>query len=325
MRLAYRSRGISRRERRERQPDAALDQAHLGDRPLDRDRIRLDEELAVQPEQPEVELARALHVARKRRRAHLVHQSRRHVGGDRDHAVAAEQDQREAGGVVAAVDREVLRRALRQGRMPRSMFAVASLMPMMFGTCASRSTVSFGMSATVRPGTLYRIIGMSTASAIVRKWRYRPSCVGLVVVRHDRQAGGRAGALRRLGELDRLRGRVRAGARDDRHAARGVRDGDVDQLLVLVEVDRRRLARGAHDHDAVGAFGDVPVDEGLEARDVETAILEHRGDDGDQAAGDHGLKPLDGMADFSRILGLRRSLLPDRNIAGVPRSAQTVA
>ena len=43
-------------------------------------------------------------------------------------------------------------------------------------------------------------------------------------------------------------------------------DGDVDQLLVLVEVDRRRLARGADDDDAVGAFGDVPVDEGLEAR-----------------------------------------------------------
>jgi hypothetical protein len=49
-----------------------------------------------------------------------------------------------------------------------------------------------------------------------------------------------------------------------------VRDCDVNELLVLVEADGGRLAGGADDDDAVGAFGDVPVDEGFEARDVES-------------------------------------------------------
>ena len=63
---------------------------------------------------------------------------------------------------------------------------------------------------------------------------------------------------------------------------------DADQLLVLVEVDGRRFAGGADHHDAVGAFGDVPVDQLSEAREVERAVLVHRRDDCDQAAGNHG-------------------------------------
>src|SRR6185503_14144739 len=47
-----------------------------------------------------------------------------------------------------------LRGARRSRSVPRSRLAVASLMPMMPGTSASRSTVSFCMSATVRTGTL---------------------------------------------------------------------------------------------------------------------------------------------------------------------------
>jgi 4-hydroxy-tetrahydrodipicolinate synthase len=44
----------------------------------------------------------------------------------------------------------------------------------------AESVVSLARSATVRPGTLYTIIGSSTASAILRKCRYSPSCVGLL-------------------------------------------------------------------------------------------------------------------------------------------------
>ncbi len=70
---------------------------------------------------------------------------------------------------------------LRRSRSaPRSRLPVASLMPTMPGTCARRSVVSVARSATVRPGTLYRIIGRSTASAMALKWRYSPSCVGLL-------------------------------------------------------------------------------------------------------------------------------------------------
>ncbi|MCY1460340.1 hypothetical protein D9M71_778920 [compost metagenome] len=44
--------------------------------------------------------------------------------------------------------------ASRSSRPPRAMSPVASLMPMMPGTCARSRTVSLDMSATVRPGTL---------------------------------------------------------------------------------------------------------------------------------------------------------------------------
>jgi hypothetical protein len=138
------------------------------------------------------------------------------------------------------------------------MFAVASLMPMMFGSCAE-----------------------VPVQALLRR---------LVVVRHHRQARGGAGFLGRLGELDRLGGRVASGAGDDRDAALGVLDGDADQRLVLVEVDGRRLAGGADDDDAVGALGDVPVDEALEALEVERAVFLHRGNDRNQASGDHGVR-----------------------------------
>ena len=47
-----------------------------------------------------------------------------------------------------------IERACLISQQARSMLPVASLMPMMPGTCARRSTVSVCMSATVRPGTL---------------------------------------------------------------------------------------------------------------------------------------------------------------------------
>ena len=53
--------------------------------------------------------------------------------------------------------------------VPRSMPPVASLMPMIFGCWAKRKTVSLLMSQPVRPGTLYKICGMATASAIALK------------------------------------------------------------------------------------------------------------------------------------------------------------
>src|SRR5262249_23842078 len=68
-------------------------------------------------------------------------------------------------------------------------------------------------------------------------------------------------------------------------------DRDPDQLLVLLDVDRRRLAGSAHHHDAVGTLLDVPVDQPPERPEVEVSVLLfprlHRGDDGDQASGNH--------------------------------------
>jgi hypothetical protein len=110
----------------------------------------------------------------------------------------------------------------------------------------------------------------------------------LVVVGNDGKLGGGAVLLRRLGELDRLGGRVRAGAGDDRNAAARVLDRDADQLLVLVEIDRGRFTGGADHDDAVGPLGDVPVDQLAEARQIEPAVLQHGCDDRDQAASNHG-------------------------------------
>src|ERR1044071_8257868 len=89
------------------------------------------------------------------------------------------------------------------------------------------------------------------------------------------------------------RGRIPiiAGTGDDRDAPARMLDRDPDQLLVLVDVDRRRLAGGAHHHDAVGPLLDMPVDQPLEGPEVEVSVLPsprlHRGDDGNQAAGNH--------------------------------------
>ena len=57
---------------------------------------------------------------------------------------------------------------------------VASLMAWMLGCNASLMTVSGFKSTPVRLGTLYRISGRLTASAIAEKWRRMPSCGGLL-------------------------------------------------------------------------------------------------------------------------------------------------
>ena len=96
----------------------------------------------------------------------------------------------------------------------------------------------------------------------------------LVVVGHHRQAGLRARLLGRLGQLDRLRGGIGAGARNDRHAPGGVLDRDADQLPVLVESDRGRFAGGADDADAVRALGDMPIDQAAKRIDIERPIAD---------------------------------------------------
>ena len=61
-------------------------------------------------------------------------------------------------------------------------------------------------------------------------------------------------------------------------------DAGLDELAVLLEVDGGRLAGSADHHDPVGAFRDMPVDQATQRVEVETAVLEHRRDNGYQAA-----------------------------------------
>ena len=133
------------------------------------------------------------------------------------------QHQRQRGDVLAAVDGEVARvrppPARLSSSLPRPRSAVASLMPTMPGTCASRSAVSL------------REIGDGPAGHVVEDQRQvdrfgdraempvQPFLRRLVVVRARPTGSSRAGLLRVGGELDRFARRVGAGAGDDGHAA----------------------------------------------------------------------------------------------------------
>ena len=72
---------IRRRQRRQRQSNPLLDEALLGHRPLGGNGIGLDKHGSVQGDEHIVESLCLLGVTCNRRRAHLVHEGRRHVGG----------------------------------------------------------------------------------------------------------------------------------------------------------------------------------------------------------------------------------------------------
>ena len=84
---------------------------------------------------------------------------------------------------------------------------------------------------------------------------------GLVVVRHDLQLAVGADLFGELGQLDGFARGVGTAAGHDGHALGGLFYGDADDFAVFFDVHRGRLARGAHHADAVGALGDVPVDQ----------------------------------------------------------------
>ena len=61
------------------------------------------------------------------------------------------------------------------------MFPEASLMATMLSQSrARRRVVSASMLMEQRPGMLYKMMGISVESAMVLKWRYRPSWGGLL-------------------------------------------------------------------------------------------------------------------------------------------------
>src|SRR3990172_3391525 len=103
----------------------------------------------------------------------------------------------------------------------------------------------------------------------------------LVVVGVDDQ--GARGA-RRLGvrrQVDRLGGRVGPGAGDHPDPSAGGLDHDLDDPLVLVVRERRRLAGRPARDEAVGPVGDVEFHELADLRLVHLAVLE-RGDHRDE-------------------------------------------
>lgn len=76
-------------------------------------------------------------------------------------------------------------------------------------------------------------------------------------------------------EGDRLRRRVGACARDDRHTAGGRLDAQLDDAHVLLMAGRG-LAGRPDRHQPVGSLPDLPIDEGLEGFLVDFPVLERR-------------------------------------------------
>jgi hypothetical protein len=106
---------------------------------------------------------------------------------------------------------------------------------------------------------------------------------GPAVVGADRQDPGGAGLGRRLGHLDGVRGVAAARAGQDGHRDRlGHRP---PQVALLGVAERRRLAGGAGDDEAVVAVLHQPAGEAGRSVEVEPALLvERRGHGGDDAA-----------------------------------------
>jgi hypothetical protein len=76
-------------------------------------------------------------------------------------------------------------------------------------------------------------------------------------------------------KFDSLGRRVGAGAGNHRNAAGHMFHGGFDQRTVFVVIDRRRFTCSADNDDAVRAFRNVPVEQTLQARQVERAVVLH--------------------------------------------------
>ena len=112
----------------------------------------------------------------------------------------------------------------------------------------------------------------------------------LVVVGRHQQAGIRPGLLGFLCLVDGLGGGVAARAGDDRHLAGHHADGSLDDREVFPGGERRRLAGGAHGHDAVGAAVEMPGDQAVERLPIHRPGGCHRGNQRHYAAAQHRLK-----------------------------------
>lgn len=71
-----------------------------------------------------------------------------------------------------------------------------------------------------------------------------------------------------------------------RYTTRALLHGHPDDFAMLFDGHRRRFAGGAHHAYAVGALGNMPVNELSQAVVVDGTIVAHGGDQGHDAAGD---------------------------------------
>ena len=111
---------------------------------------------------------------------------------------------------------------------------------------------------------------------------------GLVVVGNNLQLAMCADFSGEFGQFNGFCGGIGAAARHDGNMTCGVFgslfDRDANDFAMFFYVDGGRFAGGADHADAIGAFGDVPVDELAQAGVVHAAVFVHRSGQGHDAA-----------------------------------------
>ena len=112
----------------------------------------------------------------------------------------------------------------------------------------------------------------------------------LRVVRGDNEEAVGTDRVRLLGEMDRFGRRVRAGSGDHSRPVADCADGHAEELEPLVLGQRRRLARGAGDDDAVRPVLDQVVSELGKAVEVDRAVRPKRRHDRGQNLSEHRLR-----------------------------------
>ena len=215
--------------------------------------------------------------------------------------MGAEHEQRQSGAVITAVNGKILRRAAQQLRAP---FHVA-------GRILDADDVGNLRQPQCR---VVLHVGNGPARHVVQDlWQIhrfgdgaemavQPFLGRLVVVRYDRKTHARSRLFGVIGQLDRLARGICAGAGYDRHAPSRLFDGSADQQAMFFEIHGGRLAGRADDDDAVGAFADMEIDQRAQSLQIQTAVLGHGGNDGDEAALEHGGFPSTRKPDFNRFL-----------------------
>ena len=112
---------------------------------------------------------------------------------------------------------------------------------------------------------------------------------GFVVIRRDLQQRVGADAFGVLRELQRIRGVVGAGARDDRNSAGNLLDAEADALFVFGIVERSGFAGRTADRDAVGAAGDLEFDQFRKLGVIDRIIIMKRSHDSNAGSGKYWL------------------------------------
>ena len=102
----------------------------------------------------------------------------------------------------------------------------------------------------------------------------KPLLRGLIVIRRHHQHGIGTAILRVPRELDRLLRRIRPRACDHGNPAPRLLHTPTDDLLVFLVRERRAFSGGADRHEAIGSFGDLPIDQTAKSLLVERAVAE---------------------------------------------------